>query len=78
MSLTTSKGLEAVEALRNGFDENAIMLWWRIFLTFLIDHESVVFRFPSTATDPAGCAYVEAYNRIVRKMGIRSCPEIDL
>ena len=76
-ALEHSKGLEAVEALRNGFDENAIMSWWRVFLAFLIDHESVVFRFPSTAADPSWRAYVEVYNRKVRELGLRSCSEID-
>lgn len=76
-ALEPSKGLEAVEALRNGFNEERILTWWRVFLTFLIDHESIVFRFPTTASDPSWRAYVEVYNRKVRAMGIRSCPEIE-
>ena len=75
-ALDSSKSLEAADALRNGFDENAIMSCWKVFLRFLIDHESVVFCFPSTATDPSWRAYVEVYNRKVRKLGIRSCSEI--
>ena len=76
-ALEPSKGMETSEALRNGFDENAILTWWRVFLTFLIDHENVVFRFPSTDEDPSWRAYVEVYNRKIREMGIRSCSEID-
>ena len=68
-----SKGLEAVEALRNGFNENAITSWWRVFLTFLIDHENVVFRLPSTAADPSWRAYVDVYNQKVKELGISSC-----
>jgi hypothetical protein len=73
-----SKGLEAKGTSRNGYDKNVIMLWWGIFLTFLIDHESVVFRFPSTAADPAWRAYVELYNRRNRERDIPSCFEIDI
>jgi hypothetical protein len=72
-----SKGVEAMEALRNGFDENGIKSWWRIFLTFLIDHENVVFRLPSTIEDPSWRAYVEIHNRKVRESGIRSCSIIN-
>lgn len=76
-ALEPSKGVEAIEALRNGFDENAILSWWRVFLTFLIDHEGVVFRFPSTVADPAWRAYVEIYNQKVEQLGFRSCSKID-
>jgi hypothetical protein len=76
-ALEPSKGAEAVETLRNGFDKNAIMSWWRVFLTFLLDHESLVFRFPSTTADPSWRGYVDVYNRKVGELGIRACSKID-
>lgn len=75
-ALEPAKGLKAAEALHDGFQEGAVLNWWNIFLTFLIDHEVVVFRFPTNLEDPSWSAYVQIYNRKVRELDLHSCDEI--
>jgi len=75
-ALDPAKVVKAAEALRDGFQEDAVLNWWEIFLTFLVDNAGVVFRFPTTMEDPSWSAYVQVYNRKLRELDLRSCSEI--
>jgi hypothetical protein len=77
-AIAPSMRLKAEEGLRNGYNPNAELAWWKLFLSFLIKYESIVFRFPSTAADPFWRAYVEIYNRDARKLGIDTWGQIDV
>ena len=59
----------------NGCSYIGLLVWWTVFLTFLLENESVVFSLRSKG--PFWDAYARVYNEKVGMLGIASCPRVE-